>query len=195
MMRIKKGGVYILLFLPALIFLIGPAAFDLLEKRPIKTLLVNSGYCALGILALSLLLAPLSKHFPKIKLFKGLNQRRRIIGISVFIYASFHLSCVMIKTYLKYGRIPLEYFLKPMVYTGLFAYIIFLALTITSNDYSIRTLGYKAWKWIHRFVYAAEILIFFHVFQKSPLLSIVIFAPLILTQILRFRKGALSNRH
>ncbi|NRA90697.1 MAG: ferric reductase-like transmembrane domain-containing protein [Simkaniaceae bacterium] len=117
-------------------FLIGPAVFDLLGKRPIKTLLVNSGYFALGILALSLFLAPRSKHFPKIKLFKGLNRHLRIIGISVFIYASFHLSCIMIKTYLKYGRIHLEYFLKPMVYTGLFIYIIFLALTITSNDYS-----------------------------------------------------------
>ncbi|MCB1107355.1 MAG: ferric reductase-like transmembrane domain-containing protein [Chlamydiia bacterium] len=184
MIKIKKKLLYTLLILPALIFLLFPTLFDLLGPRPWKTLLVNGGYCTLSFLILSLALAPLSKHFPKLK---GLYPHRRAIGVTVFFYASFHLLSVLMKTYEKKGEIPLDYFLRPVVYTGLGAFLILLLLTLTSNNWSVRTLGYSNWKGIHRFVYGAELLVFIHLALQSLPLALSFFVPLVFLQLLRIK--------
>ena len=189
MTRIRKGVLYPLLALPAVIFLLIPTLFDQLGPRPWKKLLIHSGYCTVSLLALSLALAPLCKHLPKIQLLKALHRHRRAIGITVFLYASFHLLCVLVKTYLKKGGIPLDYFLHPVVYTGLCAFLILLILTLTSNDWSMKTLGYPKWKWVHRAVYGAELLVFIHIFQKSPLLAFSFFIPLVAVQLIRTQKA------
>ncbi len=176
------------MLLPALIFLLLPTLLDQLGPRPWKKLLIHSGYCALSLLTISLALAPLAKHFPKLQLFKALGRHRRVIGITVFLYTVFHLTCVLIKTIQKKGGLPLDYFLHPVVYTGSLAFLILLLLTITSTDWSIRSLGYRKWKNIHRSVYVVEILIFIHVFLKSAALAFSFFIPLILLQGMRIRK-------
>ncbi|MCB1110933.1 MAG: ferric reductase-like transmembrane domain-containing protein [Chlamydiia bacterium] len=169
-----------LLALPAFLFLLVPTLLGKLGPKPWKTLLVHSGYCTIGLLAFVLILTPLSKFLPKLRL----KRYRRTTGITVFLYASFHLMCVLIKTIQKKGGLPLDYFFHPVVYTGLGAYMILLLLTVTSNDWSVRTLGYIYWKRLHRFVYVAEGLLFIHIFQKSTLWALVIFIPLVAIQLL-----------
>jgi len=188
MTKINKPLLYSLLILPALIFLLLPTLLDKLGPRPWKKLLIHSGYCTLSLLTISLALAPLTKHFPKLQLFKALSRHRRAIGITVFLYATFHLTCVLTKTIQKKGGLPLDYFLHPVVYTGSLAFLILLLLTVTSTDWSIRSLGYRKWKNIHRSVYGVELLIFIHVFLKSSTLAFSFFIPLILLQGVRVRK-------
>jgi len=188
MTKINKPLLYSLLILPALIFLLLPTLLDQLGPRPWKKLLIHSGYCTLSMLTISLALAPLTKHFPRVLVLKALSRHRRLIGITVFLYAVFHLTCVLTKTIQKKGGLPLDYFLHPVVYTGSLAFLILLLLTVTSNDWSIRSLGYKKWKTIHRSVYGVELLIFIHVVLKSSTLAFSFFIPLILLQGVRVRK-------
>lgn len=188
MTKINKPLLYSLLILPALIFLLLPTLLDQLGPRPWKKLLIHSGYCTLSLLIISLALAPLTKHFPKLQLFKALSRHRRAIGITVFLYATFHLTCVLTKTIQKKGCLPLDYFLHPVVYTGSLAFLILLLLTVTSTDWSIRSLGYRKWKNIHRSIYGVELLILVHVFLKSSTLALSFFIPLILLQGVRIGK-------
>ena len=188
MTKINKPLLYSLLILPALIFLLLPTLLDQLGPRPWKKLLIHSGYCTLSMLTISLALAPLTKHFPRVLVLKALSRHRRLIGITVFLYAVFHLTCVLTKTIQKKGGLPLDYFLHPVVYTGSLAFLILLLLTVTSTDWSIRSLGYRKWKNIHRSVYGVELLIFIHVFLKSSTLAFSFFIPLILLQGVRVRK-------
>jgi sulfoxide reductase heme-binding subunit YedZ len=188
MTKINKPLLYSLLILPAFIFLMLPTLLDQLGPRPWKKLLIHSGYCTLSLLTISLALAPLSKHFPRVKVFKTLSRHRRVIGITVFLYAAFHLTCVLNKTIQKKGGLPLDYFLHPVVYTGSLAFLILLLLTVTSSDWSVRSLGYRKWKKLHRSVYGVELLIFIHVFLKSSTLAFSFFIPLILLQGVRVRK-------
>jgi len=106
MTKIHKPLLYSLLILPALIFLLLPTLLDQLGPRPWKKLLIHSGYCTLSLLTLSLALAPLTKHFPRAQVFKALSHHRQAIGITVFLYAAFHLTCVLNKTIQKKGGFP-----------------------------------------------------------------------------------------
>ena len=45
--------------------------------------------------------------------------------------------------------------------TGWIAYLVFIALAVTSNDVSVRALGRK-WRKLHRLVYAAAVLTYLH---------------------------------
>lgn len=181
----KSKIVYSLLILPAVIFLLAPALLGELGSKPLKRLLLNSGYCTLGFLTLSLALSPLNKHFSKVQVLKALNRHRRAIGITVFLYASFHLTCVLVKAIMKNGGLTIEYFLLPVVWTGTIAYLILFLMTLTSNDGSIRTLGYSKWKALHRFVYGVEGLIIIHIFLKNRILALSVFIPLIIIQCYR----------
>jgi len=188
MTRISKPLLYVLLILPVLIFLLLPTLLDQLGPRPWKKLLIHSGYCTLSLLSISLALAPLAKHFPKLQIFKALVRHRRAIGITIFLYTAFHLTCVLTKTIQKKGGLPFNYFLHPVVYTGSLAFLIVLLLTVTSTDWSVRFLGYRKWKNIHRSIYGVELLILIHVFLKSSALALSFFIPLVLLQGVRVRK-------
>src|SRR5207244_13298674 len=51
---------------------------------------------------------------------------------------------------------------KPFIWLGVAGLSILAALDLTSNNWSIRALGGKNWKLLHRLAYAAEALLIYH---------------------------------
>ena len=188
MRAVSKKGIYFLLSLPAIIFLLLPALFKELGKKPWKTLLIHSGYCTVGLLAFCLILAPMKKHFPKLQVFKDLNRYKREIGITVFVYACMHLTFFITDAIIRKGQLPLKVFFHPVIIPGVLAFLVLLALTLTSNDWSIQRLTYKKWKGLHRLVYGAELLVFIHILLQSVTYALLIFIPLLFIQRLRIKK-------
>ncbi|QVL58292.1 MAG: ferric reductase-like transmembrane domain-containing protein [Simkaniaceae bacterium] len=178
-----------LLALPAIIFLLFPTLFKELGKKPWKTLLIHSGYCTIGLLAFCLILAPMKKLFPKLQILKDLNRYKREIGIAVFIYACMHLTFFITDAIIRKGQLELKVFFHPVIIPGVLAFLVLLALTLTSNDWSIQRLTYIKWKRLHRFIYCAELLVFIHVLLQSVTYALVIFIPLLFIQRLRVKRS------
>jgi len=181
--RVKKylmeGG----LALPAVIFLLIPVLFGMWGEKTWKKLLIHSGFITLSMLIFSLILSPLNRFFSSWRMIKFLNRFRREIGLAVFFYACFHFFTFIMRAIEKKGWFDPRYFLHPVVIPGLCAYLILLALAVTSNDWSIKKMGYHSWKRLHRFIYLGEIAVFIHVWLKSPLYASVLVLPLACIQI------------
>ena len=129
---------------------------------------VGNGSQAYGIIALTLtiivfILNPLLASYPKFPLAAKMNHYRRNIGVAAFGYASIHfLAVVKFKTY-EFGQFPwIALLIHPVLVAGFIALIIYFLLSITSNNYSVRKLGGKRWKKLHRKGYIAEWCIFLH---------------------------------
>lgn len=90
---------------------------------------------------------------------RWLIKRRRHFGLASFACVALHAAHYTVESQtfsvMLTEAIWLEYA------TGWAAFIIFLALAITSNDWSVRRLG-RQWKPLHRWVYPAAALIAWH---------------------------------
>lgn len=181
----KKNYVWLLLLLPALIWFPIPFAKGLAEKKLWKHELVYSGYIGTILLFVSLMLSPLLKLFPKTALFKSLSRFRREIGLSTFFYICFHLLAFLMTTYYKKGYIDLRKFFHPVILPGFLAFLLMIPLAATSNNASVKRIGGKNWKRLHKLVYLAEALVFLHILLQDPLWAFLIFAPLAFFQGLR----------
>jgi sulfoxide reductase heme-binding subunit YedZ len=183
----KKAFVWLLCTIPSWFIIF--QAFH--AKKFWSKSIVISGYTAAALLAISLVVAPLHKNFPSIRLFNFLNRRKREIGLSVFFYAVFHVIAFFVKENIKTGQLPWIYFLHPVIIPGLIALFIFLLLTLTSSDYSIKKMTHPKWKSLHRTVYIAEGCVFLHMVLQFGTVSIwgcLIFIPLFIIQRLRLQK-------
>jgi methionine sulfoxide reductase heme-binding subunit len=119
----------------------------------------ETGDWSVGFLSLALTITPLRRLLPKARWPRWLAGHRRALGVACFAYAAFHTL-----TYLQrkwgYGYI-LKEGVEPDLLTGWIAFVIFLALAITSNDKSVRMLR-RNWQRLHRTVYVAAGLVFAH---------------------------------
>jgi methionine sulfoxide reductase heme-binding subunit len=119
----------------------------------------ETGDWSVGFLSLALAVTPLRRVLPKARWPRWLLVHRRALGVASFGYAAFHTI-----TYLQrkwgYGYI-LKEGVEPDLLTGWIALLIFLALALTSNDQSVRTLR-RNWQRLHRTVYVAAGLVFAH---------------------------------
>ena len=111
------------------------------------------------LLIVTLAVTPLRLMFPKARWSIWLLQNRRYFGVATFAYAVPHLLAYLWK--LASVAKVLEEGAEAGMWTGWIALIIFLALAITSNNFSTRKLGQR-WKTLHRLVYLGAILTFVH---------------------------------
>jgi methionine sulfoxide reductase heme-binding subunit len=118
-----------------------------------------SGDWAIWWLMAALAVTPLHRLFPRQAWTAWLLPRRRYLGVAVFAYAALHAAIYV----LRLGDLPriLAEALEAGLLTGWLAFAIFVPLALTSNDASMRKLG-RAWKRLHRAVYAAAVLSFAH---------------------------------
>lgn len=149
-----------------------------LDADPVNYLTHFTGNWAVYILLASLAITPLRRLSPKIA---WLIRLRRLIGLYAFFYATLHLATyvflfsgydiVTALTALRAGR-PGELITQgkavwPTIYddllkrrfiqVGLLAWLILLALAITSPARILRAMGGKNWQRLHRLVYVAAI--------------------------------------
>ena len=118
----------------------------------------STGEMSARMMMLAMAVTPLRLLFPGADWTTWLLQRRRYFGVAAFAFASPHLAAYVIR--LDPARIANEALELGML-TGWAAFAIFMALALTSNDWSVRRLG-RRWKTLHRFVYAAAALTFAH---------------------------------
>lgn len=163
----------------ALVLIVDPGFWKLLTSY--------SGYAAVGFLVVTLSFTPLKTIWPQLMIITILNRHRRELGVASFFYATIHIACFIIKR----GGImeTLPYAIHPALISVVWvAYPIFLILALTSNQYSVKKLGFAKWKKIHKAVYLAEAAIIIHmVLVGQAFWATVIFIPLLILQVINWR--------
>lgn len=185
----KKWLIWALLCAPLLYFVVLPYFTGVYGVKYWGKATKNSGIIAVSLFTLSLACNPLRVVFDKVQLFKMTFRHRRNVGVAVFLYAVVHITCYIMK---KGGFTQtLPYFLHPVIIPGLLAFCIFIPLTLSSNNYSVKKLGFHLWNRLHKAVYLAEGLVFIHMMLqpgKPQILALALFIPLFILQFLRRKK-------
>lgn len=166
MRRIGVGIVGHKLFALAVLVGIGvcllviPAFTGGLGANPLEKLLHQSGEIAIWTLGAVLALSPLRVLFPRSRVVGALNRHRRAVGVSACIYGLLHFALHI----LYEGGVDdlLRSLSKPFTWFGLGGLSILVTLALTSNNWSIRRLGGRKWKFLHRLAYLAAALLIYH---------------------------------
>jgi len=147
-----------------------------LQADPVNYITHFTGDWALWLLLISLSVTPLRRLHPKLS---NLIRFRRLLGLYAFFYATLHLATyvflfsgydvVAAIAGLKAGHVGavwqqwraiwptvLEDLKKRrFIQVGLLAWVILLALAVTSPAWILRKMGGKNWQRLHRLVYVA----------------------------------------
>jgi sulfoxide reductase heme-binding subunit YedZ len=140
--------------------LVIPAFTGDLGANPLEKILHQTGEISIWTLGAVLSLSPLRALFPKSRIVAALNRHRRMIGVSACVYALLHLSAHILYEGGWDGFV--RSLSKPFIWYGLAGLSILLALALTSNNFSIRALGGRAWKRLHRLTYVAAAVLIYH---------------------------------
>jgi sulfoxide reductase heme-binding subunit YedZ len=141
-------------------FLVVPAFTGGLGANPVEKLLHQSGEIAIWTLGAVLALSPLRVLFPGSRIVNALNRHRRIIGVSACVYGLMHFGFHLL--YEGNAQAIARSFSKPFIWVGLAGLSILVILAGTSNNFSIRKLGGRNWKRLHRLAYLAAALLIYH---------------------------------
>lgn len=148
------------LSVPGLCLLLIPALAGHLGANPLEMLLHRTGEISVWTLGAVLSLTPLRVLFSSSRIIAALNQHRRAIGVSAFIYGLLHFAFHILY---EGGLDGLTRSLsKPFIWIGLVGLSLLALLAATSNNLAIRTLGGRNWKRLHRLAYLAGALLIYH---------------------------------
>jgi methionine sulfoxide reductase heme-binding subunit len=140
--------------------LVVPIFTGALGANPLEKLLHQTGEIAIWTLGAVLSLSPLRVLFPHSRLVNALNRHRRVIGVSACVYGLVHFGFHLL--YEGDAEAIARSFSKPFIWLGLAGLSILVILAASSNNFSIRKLGGKKWKRLHRLAYAAAALLIYH---------------------------------
>lgn len=154
---------------------------DLLGADPLQRLHFRTGDWTLRFLLISLAMTPLRRVFKS-----SLPIRfRRMLGLFCFFYASLHLLVwLVIDQSLSLDNMLHDVPESPYIILGLVAYLMLLALALTSNVTAMRILG-RNWQRLHRLAYIVAVLGLIHFFwltkldPSEPLIYTMLFAVLL----------------
>ena len=154
-----------------------------LNPDPVNYITHFTGDWAVYMLLACLTVTPLRRLSPKIAF---LIRFRRLIGLYAFFYATLHLATYiflfsgydlpMVLTAVRAGhpgaivqewkvvwpRILDDLLKRRFIQVGLFAWVILLALAVTSPAFILRAMGGKNWQRLHRLIYVAAIAAVIH---------------------------------
>lgn len=182
----KKWIFYFLAFFPILLLAFKIIRGDL-GANPLESILLYFGNSATTFLLITLWISPLDKILPLAIPIRALNIHKRLLGVTAFFYAFLHFSIYLLDQAAL--QVFLENFQKKFVLIGFSAFSILFILAITSFDFMVKKLGKKNWKRLHRLVYIAAFLLFFHITSKNKgnyEKALLLLAPLLLAQLVRF---------
>ena len=131
---------------------------DELTANPMEFLTRSSGTWALVCLMVTLLVSPCREWFNQ----PALIRSRRLFGLFAFFYAALHaLAWAWWDQGFGLDAMWRDILDRPFITVGASAFLILLALALTSNGRAMKLLG-KRWKWLHRFIYLAAPLVILH---------------------------------
>lgn len=152
-----KPAVFLLALVPLALMLVQILQNNL-GPDPAQELAKVTGEWTIRFLLLVLALTPL-RHLTGITQF---TRHRRMLGLFALFYATIHLlvwmSFLLSFRWLAIGEELTE---RPYITIGFVAYVILLALGVTSPKAMVRRLG-NNWKKLHQLVYIAGILAVVH---------------------------------
>lgn len=127
---------------------------------------------ALGYLYTTLLIGPVIFTFRSLPGRGHIFRARRALGVSTFYFAALHAYLAFFK---QLGGLAGLGFLSNRsllaISLSATALVILLLLTLTSFDRMVTKLTFRRWKFLHRFVYLAGVLILIHALLLGTHLS------------------------
>ena len=136
---------------------------------PVQYIIHYTGVGALNTLVILLMISPLARRFKQ----GILIQTRRLIGLYVFAYASLHiLAFISLDLLFEWSLLFQEILKRPYILVGAVAYLILIALSITSLKVIRKKMG-RRWQQLHNWVYllAALVPIHFYWSVKSEIIE------------------------
>lgn len=125
------------------------------DGKPVTEMLLHpTGEFSARFMIVAMILTPMRMLFPASSFWRWMMKRRRYFGVAAFAYAALHTVLYVID--MGSLRAILGEALAIGIWTGWLAFLVFIPLAITSNDWSVRFMG-KAWKPLQRWVYVAAI--------------------------------------
>ena len=187
-MRLSKRGwiaaktaIWVAALIPAA-YLAWNGARGGLGANPIEAVQLRTGWWGLVLLTVALAISPVRR----LTGWHSIVRVRRLLGLFAFFYICLHLTnYVVLDQWFAFDMILEDITERPFITVGFGAWLILLALAITSTRGWIRRLG-RNWQRLHRLVYAAAGLGALHFFWKvkadtrEPLIFIAILAILFL---------------
>ena len=152
-----KRTVFLLAMVPFFLLLIRVQQNNL-GPDPAQELSIETGEWALRFLLITLALTPLAQLTGEVRFVR----QRRMLGLFALFYASVHfLSWMAFILGFRWMAIAEELLERPYITIGFAAYLIILALGVTSPRAMVRRLG-KNWKRLHKLIYLAAVLALIH---------------------------------
>lgn len=159
-----------------------------LNGNDLHRLLHPTGEFSARFMIIAMMLTPLKMLFPKSRPIQWLMRRRRFLGVAAFGYAALHTLYYVIDLGTLSG--VLADFTKLGIWTGWLAFVIFVPLALTSNEWSVRMMG-SNWKLLQRFTYLAAVATLAHwiflEYEVGP--ALVHFVPLAALEAYRIWKN------
>lgn len=159
----------------------------------VKIIEINTGELALRSLLATLAITPL-RHLTG---WSWLTTWRRMLGLFVFFYATLHMMIYFgLDLELRFDEIWTSIVKRPYITIGMLSWLILVPLAITSPDFMARKLGGAKWKRLHQLTYVVAVTATTHYLwavKKDtfwPLMYFGVFAALMLSRVVRARRGA-----
>jgi sulfoxide reductase heme-binding subunit YedZ len=170
-----KGLLFILASMP-LIRWVWLTATDGLGVNPVEFLTRSTGNWTLILLCVTLAVSPLRQWLDEPLLIRV----RRMLGLFTFTYAVLHLlTWVIWDQWFDPVSMVRDLIQRPFILMGMLAWLILLALALTSTQAAMRGLG-RNWQRLHRLVHVAGFLALLHLFWhkagKNHYTDLVLFA-------------------
>jgi sulfoxide reductase heme-binding subunit YedZ len=157
---LRKLSPYLLWFIlsiPALLIFYAAAAST--NPRIIHILVHPSGETSARLMIIGMMASPLALLFKGWRGPRWLVKNRRYFGVAAFAYAALHTVLYLIDKN-SWSTVVAE-LPRTYIWTGWLAFVVFIPLAVTSNDYFLRKMG-RTWKALQRWTYAAAILTLLH---------------------------------
>jgi len=146
-----------------------------LTANPTEFLTRSSGTWTLVCLIATLLVTPLRDWLQE----PALIRIRRMCGLFTFFYASLHtLAWAWWEQNLVLIDMLRDVVQRPFVSVGMAAFLVLLAMALTSNQRAMRAMG-RYWKALHRWVYLVAVLSIVHYWLhkagKNDFLEVILY--------------------
>lgn len=150
---------------------------------------VSKSMGTIGILLLLgiLYIKPLTRVFPKLKIFLTLLRYRRQLGVASFYILLFHGLGLMIALGVFSNN---QFKPQPFLLWGLIGLFLMFILYLTSNNFSVRLLK-RNWKRLQMIAYIAALAAIIHVVLIGEMIFAILFGIYIIFKVLEWRKVVL----
>ena len=145
----SKPILLLLLFLPSMLwgtmFVQGNLGIN-----PIDKLMDELGKMGIRLIIATLIISSLSQ----LRLFRSLQNIRRIIGLMAFYYVLCHfLTYIVLDHFFNWKFIIKDIVKRPFITFGFINFILLLPMVFTSTNTMVKRLTFKVWKKIHYLIY------------------------------------------